>query len=283
MTEKISTLDLESNKLEYDPWLLEDHPLRSHPTECIPGLSPYLYGIYQSLSLSKAFVRAAALVLGCLAAFQCFRLLPLNLPKELPHTASASSTHTHAQPSACTFPTLDTRPQALKKALEGGCDGLRTAIWMYDGELQIGNAVGSPDPNGFLDRLGLDPLLAKLDKEAEDSQSPLNPETPVIFHADLSRTFLLMLDAKTSLHELYPLLVEQLDRLRQRGYISHWDGESVVQRPVTVVVTGEAFPESDCASHSYSDIFWSALPEGRFTTSDFTKDGLRHLSPICIA
>jgi hypothetical protein len=117
----------------------------------------------------------------------------------------------------------------------------------------------------------------------EDSQSPLNPETPVSFNADLSRTFLLMLDAKTSLHELYPLLVEQLDSLRQRGYISHWDGESVVQRPVTVVVTGEAFPESDCARHSYSDIFWSALPEGRFTTSDFTKDDLRHLSPICIA
>jgi hypothetical protein len=154
---------------------------------------------------------------------------------------------------------------------------------MHDGELQIGNAVASPDTNAFLDRLGLDPLLAKLDKEAEESQSPLSPETPVIFHADLSRTFLLMLDAKTSLHELYPLLLEQLDRLRQRGYISHWDGERVVQRPVTVVVTGEAFPESDCASRSYSDIFWSALPEGRFTTSDFTKDGLRHLSPICIA
>jgi hypothetical protein len=66
MTEKLSTLDRESNKLEYDPWLLEDHPLRSYPTECIPGLSPYLYGVYQSLSLRKAFVRAAALVLGCL-------------------------------------------------------------------------------------------------------------------------------------------------------------------------------------------------------------------------
>ncbi|KAJ5319807.1 hypothetical protein PENANT_c026G04260 [Penicillium antarcticum] len=281
MSEKVSPLDLESNKLEYDPWLLEDHPLRTYPTECIPGLSPYLSEIYQSLSLGKAFGRTAALVLGCLAAFQCLHLLPLNLPKELPPTAVASAAQTHVQPSACTFPTLDTRPQALKNALNSGCDSVRTAIWMYDGLLQIGNAVTGPDPNAFLDRLGLSPLLAKLDKG--ESRIPLDPETPVSLDADLSRTFLFMLDAKTSFHELYPLLVGQLDGLRQRGYLSHWNGENVVQRPVTVLVTGEAFAPSDCASHSYSDVFWSALPDGRFSTSDLTKDSLPHLSPICIA
>jgi hypothetical protein len=56
--------DLESNRLEYDPWLLDDHPLRSYPTECIPGLGGYLD---ESLGKrKKAFIRAGCLVLGCL-------------------------------------------------------------------------------------------------------------------------------------------------------------------------------------------------------------------------
>jgi len=153
---------------------------------------------------------------------------------------------------------------------------------MHGNELQTGNAVAGPDTkaSASLNRLGLDPLLAKLDKAA--AEAPSNTEKHNTSPPDLSRTFLLMLDAKTSLHELYPFLVEQLGTLRQRGYLSHWDGENVVQRSVTIVVTGEAFLESDCVNHSYSDIFWSALPEGRVTTSDFTKDGLRHLSPVCI-
>lgn len=157
------------------------------------------------------------------------------------------------------------------------------AVWMHHGELQIGNAVTETEPEDFLQRLGLDPLLAKLDAgNYATARASLNSERPGSFHADLAQTFLLMLDAKTPLHELYPHLVEQLDTLRQRGYLSHWDGQNVVQRPVTIVVTGEAFPESDCVNHSYSDVFWSALPEGRFRTSELTKDNLRHLSPVCI-
>lgn len=154
---------------------------------------------------------------------------------------------------------------------------------MHNGKLQIGNAVAETEPEDLLKRLGLDSLLAKLEPENDaTARASLNPEIPSSFHAGLAGTFLLMLDAKTSLHELYPYLVEQLDTLRQRGYLSHWNGQNVVQRPVTVVVTGEAFPESDCVNHSYADVFWSAVPEGRFTTSDFTKDGLRHLSAVCV-
>jgi hypothetical protein len=150
---------------------------------------------------------------------------------------------------------------------------------MRDGKLQIGSTVASPDANTSLDRFGLGSLLVKLDQEAE-IPPPLDPETPGV---NLSRTFLLMLDAKTSLRDLFPLLVGQLDGLRRRGFLSHWDGKGIVQRSVTVVVTGEVLSDSDCVSHSYSDVFWSALPDGRFTTGDFTKDGLRPLSPICIA
>ncbi|OQE34627.1 hypothetical protein PENCOP_c016G08608 [Penicillium coprophilum] len=77
------TLDLEANtqsQFEYDPWLLDDHPLRSYPTECIPGLSLYLDAYYESIGKRKAVLfRAGCIILGCLAAFQCLRLLPHSI------------------------------------------------------------------------------------------------------------------------------------------------------------------------------------------------------------
>jgi hypothetical protein len=212
------------------------------------------------------------------AAFQLIGLLPFNTTKSLPHDMSPQI-HTRPQTGACTFPILDTRPHALESSLAAGCDGLRMAVWMHNNELQIGNTVAGPDPEAFLNRLGLEPLLAKLDQAAVEAPNTAMPKSS---GTGSSRTFLLMLDAKTSLPELYPRLVDQLDTLRQRGYLSHWDGENVVQRAVTIVVTGETSLESKCVNHSYSDVFWSALPEGRVTTSDLTKGGLRHLSPVCI-
>jgi hypothetical protein len=58
------SLDLESNRFDYDPWLLDDHPLRSYPTECIPGLGAYLD---ESIGKRmKAFLRGGFLIIGCL-------------------------------------------------------------------------------------------------------------------------------------------------------------------------------------------------------------------------
>ncbi|OQE81600.1 hypothetical protein PENNAL_c0040G10705 [Penicillium nalgiovense] len=277
-------LELESDtRFEYDPWLLDDHPLRSYPTECVPGLSHYLHEYNESIGKRRAILfRTGCLILGCLAAFQCLRLLPTNIKRILLPHASIPHTHIHSQSGACTFSTLDTQSHALGSFLNE-CYGLRTAVWMHNGELQIGDTVAETKPEDILQRLGLNPLLAGVETENDaTARASLNPEMPGSFHADLSRSFILVLDAKTPFHGLYPHLVEQLDTLRQRGYLSHWDGQDVVQRPVTVMVTGEAFPESDCVNHSYSDIFWSALPEGRFMTSDFTNDDLRHLSPLPI-
>lgn len=91
------------------------------------------------------------------------------------------------------------------------------------------------------------------------------------------QTFILALDAKSYFDEIYPLLVSQLDTLRQRGYLSHWDGTKVVRGPVTVVVTGEPVPSSRCSSYSYADVFW------RTSDGDISWDGVMNdsLSPTC--
>lgn len=152
-------------------------------------------------------------------------------------------------------------------------------MWMHNGELQVGNSVTGHNPDATLNRLGLDPLLAKMDEAATNVPSSISPSAL----PDPSQTFLLMLDAKSPLNDLFPVLAEQLDILRHGGYLSHWDGESFIGRPVTVVITGETAPDSDCVNVKYSDVFWSAYPEGQTAASSIVEDGLRRLSPVCLS
>lgn len=58
-----------SVRYEYDPWLLDDHPLRSHPTECIPGLGQFFGESLTSLQLrwKETLIRAGCLLLACLS------------------------------------------------------------------------------------------------------------------------------------------------------------------------------------------------------------------------
>jgi hypothetical protein len=128
--------------------------------------------------------------------------------------------------------------------------------------------------------LRLDPIIAKQESDgaSRSSQSPFIMSSGGLNRNDPSRTFMLVLDAGSSLPEVFPSLVSQLDLLRQRGYLSHWDGAEVVQRAVTVVVTGEPVPNADCSRSPYSDVFWSS--EDGFIFAEDLANG--QLPPICI-
>lgn len=55
-------------RYEYDPWLLDDHPLRSHPTQCIPGLGPFIAEWWISFRQrwKETLLRTGCLLLACL-------------------------------------------------------------------------------------------------------------------------------------------------------------------------------------------------------------------------
>ncbi|KAJ5305414.1 uncharacterized protein N7443_005074 [Penicillium atrosanguineum] len=267
-------LDIESNaRYEYDPWLLDDHPLRSHPTECIPGLGTFIAEWLVSVQKrwKETLLRATCLILACLAALQCLRALP-SPTKVHPRPATVSR-HSHRDlPNTCTFPHSDPRPNALTQSVAAGCEGFRTDIWMHGNELQMG--LSSHDPANDL-QIRFDSLLTRREADASSpgSQLPINPETMSMADA---RTFMLVLDAKSPIDELYSILALRLDTLRQRGRLSHWDGAEVVQGAVIVVVTGDSLPSTDCANQSYSDVFW--ISKGDISGGDVMND---HLTPIC--
>lgn len=214
------------------------------------------------------------------AAFQCLHLLHSpstgkGLPRP-PVTSRLSPREWHVR---CTYPHSDPRSNALAQSVAASCDGLRTAVWLRDNELQMGPSDLGPSAINDLP-LRLDPIIAKLESDgaSRSSQSPFIMSSGGLNRNDPSRTFMLVLDAGSSLPEVFPRLVSQLDLLRQRGYLSHWDGAEVVQRAVTVIVTGEPVPNADCSRSPYSDVFWSS-EEGFIFAEDLANG---QLSPICI-
>lgn len=208
------------------------------------------------------------------AAFQCLRALPSPPGKGLPRPATVSRLSSRNWQATCTFPRLDDRPNALAQSVAAGCEGFRTDIWLHDNEVQMG--ISRPVFQAAHDlHLSLDLLLTKLELRhtSADTQMPLNAETPD--DKIENRAFMLVLDAKSPIHELYPHLISHLDVLRQRGYLTHWDGAQIVERPLTIVVTGQSLP--DCSSSSYSDLFWSETAGG-ISADDIMNT---HLLPIC--
>jgi hypothetical protein len=79
-----------------------------------------------------------------------------------------------------------------------------------------------------------------------------------VFAHDPSQTLVLLIDFKNDGNDTWPYLVQQLAPLREAGYLTYFDGTETVQRPVTVVVSGDAPFHLIAANSTYRDIFLDA-------------------------
>ncbi|THX19429.1 hypothetical protein D6D12_10708 [Aureobasidium pullulans] len=79
-----------------------------------------------------------------------------------------------------------------------------------------------------------------------------------VFSLDPGQTLVLLVDLKTSGHETYAKLDEQLQSLRDDQWLTHWNGTHRVERPITIVVSGHAPFGLIAANDSYRDIFFDA-------------------------
>jgi hypothetical protein len=79
-----------------------------------------------------------------------------------------------------------------------------------------------------------------------------------VFDEDPQQTLVLLVDFKTSGHETFRAVSEQLSGLREKNHLSYWDGETFHSRAVTVVATGNAPFDLITASQTHRDIFYDA-------------------------
>lgn len=139
-------------------------------------------------------------------------------------------------PSRCLSYNPRTQTDAIQYAISAGCTGAKADLWLHGSDLLVGSSLATLDEKHTLQSLYLDPLLAKLKNRPSDNVSPTNPSG---LFADPAQSFVLVLEMKTSSPAALPMLVSQLNALRQHGYLTRIGGrDELVSRPVTIVLTG---------------------------------------------
>lgn len=134
----------------------------------------------------------------------------------------------------------------LLDALAVGCQSVEADIWLKDGDLLVGHSEDSLNTNRTLRSLYLDPLTRLLEHQ-NGTIYITDPETPLV----------LLIDIKTDGAATWPPLMQQLEPLRDKGWLSNHNGTSPVTGPITVVGTGNT-PFDMVLSNTARDVFFDA-------------------------
>jgi hypothetical protein len=145
----------------------------------------------------------------------------------------------------------------LFEAVHAGCTSVEADVWLLGDDLFVGHEESALTSNRTFRALYLDPLEQILDRVNPTTTSGKRSDHGV-FDEDSNQTLVLLVDFKTDGVPTFPFVWEQLDRLRQKGYLSHFDGKSFVERQITVVGTGNTPFDLVIANSTYRDIFFDA-------------------------
>lgn len=164
------------------------------------------------------------------------------------------------RPVACHSHNDYWRRVPLYEAIHAGCISVEADVWLFDEELYVGHDTYALTPNRTLNSLYINPLLDILDKQNPVTHfHPVHSDPPHgVFDEEPSQTLVLLIDFKTSGPDLWPYVSAQLSPLRERGYLTYFNGTDVIEGPITVVGTGNTPFDLLVANTTYRDIFFDA-------------------------
>lgn len=129
------------------------------------------------------------------------------------------------------------RKVPLYDALHWGCTGVEADVWLLNEELYVGHNTASLTRKRTFRNLYVNPLVALIDT--------MNPNNTLgttsrhgVFDEDPDQSLVLLVDFKTSGRETYRYVQKQISALREKDYLTYYDGEKIHKRAVTVVGTG---------------------------------------------
>ncbi|KAL2850559.1 hypothetical protein BJY01DRAFT_209808 [Aspergillus pseudoustus] len=267
---------LQAEVEEYDSsaysWvLLEDHPLRSPPTEveCHPEILSFSRKCVGGLRRSwrEHVLPLLCLVLMFLVVVQFLLQIPrvasyflepaavVELPGfiQLSSMYGQSTSLTSAGALDCSYspspaPTNEVSNDVVEVALDSGCTSARVNLWLRNHDLLVGSNCKSLEKERTLQSVYLQPLEQKLDAlnspsntsdTAGSNKSKSNNTSPIgLFGKDPTQSFTLFLNIHTPARTTWPRLVTQLRALDDHGYLSYRSNatQDLSMRPVTIVL-----------------------------------------------
>ncbi|KAK2765028.1 Altered inheritance of mitochondria protein 6 [Arachnomyces sp. PD_36] len=146
----------------------------------------------------------------------------------------------------------------LYDSLAAGCTGVEADVWLKDHELYVAHDIDSIRPHRTFKSLYIDPITSILTHQNTPNKLTNGTGYRGAFDTSPNTTLSLLIDLKEDGTSAWPVVQEQLQPLRENGWLTHFNGASVVQRPVTVVVTGDASFDLVKQNTTYRDIFFDA-------------------------
>ncbi|TVY44668.1 Altered inheritance of mitochondria protein-like protein [Lachnellula occidentalis] len=157
------------------------------------------------------------------------------------------------------------RSVPLYKALAAGCTGVEADIYLPteagSKDLLVGHTSGSLTQTRTLESLYTGPLITILDNlnNISDISDGRASDWIGIFQSSPNTTLTLLLDFKSNGPELWPYVNEQLESLRSKGWLTHWNISSgITWAPIIIVGTGNAPFDLLNSNNTYRDIFYDA-------------------------
>lgn len=134
------------------------------------------------------------------------------------------------------------RVKPLHTALEIGCSSVEADVWIDQGDLLVGHTRQGLSKERTLQKTYINPILDILDRHNKGIVASFAPDAPKhgIFPSDPDRPLILLIDIKTGDDATWDLLNEQLEPFRIKGYLTNFNGSDLVERQVTVVLSGDA-------------------------------------------
>ncbi|KAH7377471.1 PLC-like phosphodiesterase [Cadophora sp. MPI-SDFR-AT-0126] len=145
----------------------------------------------------------------------------------------------------------------LFSALRHGCTGVEADVWLTNDDLLVGHNRASLSRNRTFSTLYIDPLVRILEHQNPHTEF-YNGTNNGVFDVDPEQTLTLLIDVKTGGKETWPWVLKQLEPLRERGWLTSVEGETVHRRAVTVVGTGNTRFDVLTANETYRDVFFDA-------------------------
>ena len=161
------------------------------------------------------------------------------------------------------------RPYPLFSALAAGCSSVEADVWSRADDPFVGHVRKALSDSKTLRTLYVDPLRSILDSiNSVGGNTTFNSSdgrpADGVFRTDPTQTLILLIDVKTNATETWPQVVQALQPLRERGYLSSMSDGKISLGPVTIVGSGNigSSPEvlgSGCAAlTTFVDTFLDA-------------------------